>query len=259
MKNPINVLINIAIFIHLFIFITTNNTDGVNLNINNSENNNQGSIHDKEKDKVIDKIDESTKREIKEIKRLKKRTKLSACMALLRINLDRGNEKIKSLIVSSKFDKSTTYDFLTTLLIHNCIEKIKETEMEKILDPDNIFTYNQDLDERIMEITEEVNLSIQKDELNFTNEMKEILNDLKEAITSESTESNMTPEEVIGLFGIQLNQPGLIQYIFLGIGILLTVIIVFGGLYILLTNKKEKEKTKKDKKDRKKREKEKDQ
>ena len=255
MKNPINVLINITIFIHLFIFITTNNTDGVNLNINSSENNNQGNINT-EKDKVIDKIDESTKREIQEIKRLKKRNKLSACMAILRINLDRGNEKIKSLIGSSKFDKSTTYDFLTTFLIHNCIEKIKETEMEKILDPDNIFTYNKDLDERLMEITEDVNLSIQKEELNFTTEMKEILNDLKEAITSESTESNMTPEEVIGLFGIQLNQPGLVQYVFLGIGILLTIIIVFGGLYILLTNKKEKEKSKKDKRDRKKNKKE---
>jgi len=259
MKNPINVLINILIFIHLLIFITTNNIDGVNLNINSSDNNNQGSINDKEKDKIIDKIDESTKREIQEIKRLKKRTKLSACMAILRINLDRGNEKIKNLIDSSNFDKSTTYDYLTTLLIHNCIEKIKENEMEKILDPDNIFRYNQELDEKLMLITEEVNLSIQKEELNFTNEMKEILNDLKEAMNSESTESNMMIEEEIGLFGIKLNQPGLIQYCFLGIGILLTIIVVFGGLYILLTNKKEKEKSKKDKKERKKREKEKDQ
>ena len=44
--------------------------------------------------------------------------------------------------------------------------------MEKILDPDNIFTYVQDLDERLMEITEDVNLSIQKEELNFTKGLK---------------------------------------------------------------------------------------
>jgi len=209
---------------------------------------NTSSPNEKQDETSNPNIDDFTKKQIQEIKKLKKRTKLAACSAALRNSLDKGNDKLKKIIDNSKFDRSLTYDYLVLKVLGSCIEKIKEEEINTILSPDFVFSFNEKIDSDLIEINEAEFSKISS--LSYTNEMKELFADLKEANQSELNESNNIYEEEIGLFGIKLNQPGTLQYTFLGIGIFLTVLIVFGGLYLLFTNKKERENSKKKKKKR---------
>ena len=192
-------------------------------------------------------IDEKTVKEINEIKKLKRKTKLTACVSIVKNNLDQDNDKVKKLLVSTS-DKSATYDFILIKLIANCMSVITDDQIDKILDPDNIFKVLPE-EEKLL-----FNLNFTVSNLVYSPEMDEILNDLKEAISSEQTENIVNVEEEIGLFGIKLNQPGYLQYSFLLIGIILFLVIVCGGFWYLFSsskNKKDKKKKKKgDKEDK---------
>lgn len=188
-------------------------------------------------------IDEGIKKDIEDIKILKRKTKLAACSSILRNNLNKENQSLKTLIKNSKFDKEKTYDFAVVHMLNNCISKITQENIDTILDPDNMFNVNSKLESELLQL--DLKILDNKTDLEYTSEMLQIQADLKESMLSESIESNMTVEEEIGLFGIKLNQPGTLQYIFLFIGILLTLVIVFGGMYTLIYKEKSNKKKKK--------------
>jgi hypothetical protein len=188
-------------------------------------------------------IDDSIKKDVEDIKILKRKTKLAACSSILRNNLNNGNESMKAILKQTNFDKEKTYDYVVTYLLSNCVNSITQESVDSILDPDNIFTSNIKLENELFSINPK--LLENKKDLEYTNDMLLIQSDLKESILSESVETNMTVEEEIGIFGIKLNQPGTLQYIFLIIGILLTLIVVFGGMYSLIYKDKSNKKKKK--------------
>ena len=64
---------------------------------------------------------------------MKLRTKLLACMAILRNSLAQGNEDIRTTIKASRFDKAKTFDKISTAILHNCEKVITEKEMEKVI------------------------------------------------------------------------------------------------------------------------------
>jgi hypothetical protein len=74
-------------------------------------------------------------------------------------------------------------------------------------------------------------------ELEFTETEKIILNQINEASKGNEAETGIYEDE-IGLFGFKMSQLGSVSYYILIIVILVTLGIVFGGLYTLL--KKEK-------------------
>lgn len=189
-----------------------------------------------------DSIDETTKKDIQDIKTLKKRTKLAACFSLLRLNLEKGNENLKSLLRNTKFDKSETYNFIIYDTLNNCMSIIKDDQIDKILDPDNIFSYNTELDRSLIIINDKILNN--KRTLELSEELSFIVSELEEINKGEINE-NYAVEEEIGLFGFKLNQPGLLQYIFVVIGIALTSIVVLGGLFVIFRGKKDKNKKKK--------------
>ena len=74
-------------------------------------------------------------------------------------------------------------------------------------------------------------------ELKFTKEEEDLLNKINE-ISLNSEYDNAIPDDDIGFAGVKLNQLGITTYIFLVIGIIISFIIIFGGLYMLKKDKK---------------------
>ncbi len=59
-------------------------------------------------------------------------------MALVSNNLNEGNNNVKEAINNSKFDKSRSYDKILAAMLNNCVENIKDSEI------DHVKFYNQD-------------------------------------------------------------------------------------------------------------------
>ncbi len=188
-------------------------------------------------------IDDNIKKDIEDIKNLKRKTKLAACFSIVKNNLSKGNDNLVTIIKRSNFDKEKTYDYIVIHLLNNCINTITQESVDSILDPDNILNSNPKLENELLQLN--TNLLEGKKDLDYSPEMLQIQSDIKESMLSESIETNMAVEEEIGLFGIKLNQPGTLQYIFLLIGIALTLVIVFGGMYTLIYKDKSNKKKKK--------------
>ena len=69
-------------------------------------------------------------------------------------------------------------------------------------------------------------------ELTFTKVEEDLLNKINE-ISVNSEYDNAIPDDDIGFAGVKLNQLGWTTYIFTFIGIIISCIIIFGGLYAL--------------------------
>lgn len=67
-----------------------------------------------------------------DIERVKLRTKLLACMAILRNSLAKGNEDIRTAIKDSKFDKAKTFDKVAFTMLLNCKRVIKDEHVDKV-------------------------------------------------------------------------------------------------------------------------------
>jgi hypothetical protein len=76
-----------------------------------------------------DNIDQ-LKKDFEEIKTTKHRSKILSCMALLTNTLKQGNELFKSTI--SGTDKSKSYDKFIAVLLNNCIDTIKDNDIDKV-------------------------------------------------------------------------------------------------------------------------------
>jgi hypothetical protein len=67
-----------------------------------------------------------------EIKTIKLRSKIAACISLVSNNLNEGNNNVKEAITNSKFDKGKSYDKILATMLNNCVEKIKDSEIDNV-------------------------------------------------------------------------------------------------------------------------------
>ena len=199
---------------------------------------------------VLSAVESELKKDIEDVKNLKLKSKITACISLIRNSLHEGtNEHMQSTIRNSHFDKSKTYDKVIYLMLTTCTSKIKEANIDFILSPDNIL---KKLSEEYTELIVFNDDFLKESELDFSNEEKNLRKAVQEASSSEANENI---EEEIGLFGIKLSQYASIQYWFVIFALGMTSFIVFGGLYTIYARKQEKlnEKAAKKKKKKKKR------
>jgi hypothetical protein len=73
---------------------------------------------------------EQLKKDFEEIKTTKYRSKILSCMAILTHDLKEGNEIFRTAI--SKTDKSKSYEKFITALIADCVERIKDNEIDNV-------------------------------------------------------------------------------------------------------------------------------
>jgi hypothetical protein len=81
------------------------------------------------------------------------------------------------------------------------------------------------------------------DHISLTPEEESIMNKIND-ISVNSEYDNAIPEDDIGFAGVKLNQLGMTTYVFLAIGITISIVIIFGGLFMLKKDKKPKDKKK---------------
>merc|ERR1719362_2191505 len=101
--------------------------------------------------------------------------------------------------------------------------------MESILVPDAILSFNK-INSQLIEF--DIDYLKTSNELIFTKEEEDLLNKINE-ISVNSEYDNAIPDDDIGFAGVKLNQLGITTYIFMFIGIFISFVIIFGGLYAL--------------------------
>lgn len=178
------------------------------------------------------------KNDLDEISRVKKRSKIVACLSIIRNSLADGNQEVKAAIDNSKFDRSKSFDKIVVTMLNNCENKISDSEMEKILMPENILTMTP------------ISLNLIKFDkdllttgITFNEVELELLKEINEASQLISNDSTVQDEE-IGFMGFKLSQLGNSQYIFVFFLIGLIFVIIFGGFYMLKCKKKDVKKNK---------------
>ena len=53
-------------------------------------------------------------------------------MGLVSNNLNEGNNNVKEAINNSKFDKSRSYDKILSAMLNNCVENIKDNDIDNV-------------------------------------------------------------------------------------------------------------------------------
>ena len=53
-------------------------------------------------------------------------------MGLVSNNLNEGNNNAKEAINNSKFDKSRSYDKILSAMLNNCVENIKDNDIDNV-------------------------------------------------------------------------------------------------------------------------------
>lgn len=182
--------------------------------------------------------------DLQEIYQIKRRSKLVACMSILRNSLNDGNSNFKEALDNSSFDKSKSFDKLVVSILKNCEKSIKDPEMEGALTPENILNPLKSDSNLLKLINFDKNLL--STGVTLSEEESEILKDINESSQSIDTDVTIQDEE-IGFMGFKLSQVGRMSYVFVTIAVLLTVVIIFGGLYAVMCKKKEGKKEKKKK------------
>ncbi len=112
--------------------------------------------------------------------------------------------------------------------------KIFKTFKNKILTPDTLLTFNK-INSQLIEFDNDYFKSSK--ELTFTKEEENLLFRINE-ISVNTEYDNTIPDDDIGFAGVKLNQLGITTYIFLVIGIIISITIIFGGFYMLKKDKK---------------------
>lgn len=193
-------------------------------------------------------VDDKIKKDVEEIKHMKKKTKLTACTSLLRNSLDIGNKDVSDLISKSRFDASNTYEFIVTRILSNCVKQIKDDSIDKILDPENILKHLPEYD-NILTIDEEArNIITKGSNLDLNEDMIEVNNLIKESSNFESTENKILEDEDFGILGVKLGESGHFGNIMLILGFILIFIAITIGLSKLQKNQREREEGKRKKK-----------
>jgi hypothetical protein len=186
-------------------------------------------------------IQADLKKDLEEIQVIKKRSKLVACMSLIRNSLAEGNNDIKQALDNSSFDRSKSFDKIVVTILSNCEKNMKDTEMEKTLSPENIL--NPISSDSNLQRLIKFDKNILKDGINFSESESNILKEINDSTQSLDTDMTLQDEE-IGFMGFKLSKMGNVGSFFIILGLVLTFVIIFGGLYQLKSKKKETKKKK---------------
>lgn len=168
-------------------------------------------------------------------------SKISACLALIRNNLNDNNKNIKlsTAISKTKFDKSKFYDKSIASMLLHCVNEIKKDDIEQAISVKNITESISKIPRLIdIDFTKINTVELSKDEQDLFTEIKKAGN-IQEVI-------NLNPEDEVGFLWFRLEQIGELSYYFALIGLFMFVVIVLGGMYAI--NKSSKEKKQKNKK-----------
>ena len=178
------------------------------------------------------------KKDLEEIVTIKKRSKLVACMSIVRNSLAEGNSLIKDALDSSSFDRSKSFDKIVLTMLSNCEKSIKDPEMENALNPENILSPVSGENDLSRLIKFDKNLLSNTDSISFNKNESNILKEINDS--SQSMDSDVTlQDEEIGFMGLKLSQMGKSGYLFIILALVLVGVIIFGGLYALKCKKKD--------------------
>lgn len=176
-------------------------------------------------------------KDLDEINTTKRRSKLAACMSIIRNSLASGNVEIKSALSKISEDKSKAFDRIVLSITKNCVNSIKQQEIDKVLNPDNILTPSDEMKHLLKFDPKLIEGNVEPDAMEI-----ELTKDINEALVSFDSDVASQDEEV-GFAGVKLSQLGYWNYLFVVLAFLIFFIVVLGGLYSLM--RKEKKNAKK--------------
>jgi len=187
---------------------------------------------------------ENLKKDLEEISSIKKRSKIVACMSIVRNSLSEGNYNVKEVLDNSPFDRSKSFDKIVVTMLSNCERNIKDSQMEEALTPENILTPVQSESSLAKLIQFDKNLFRSMSEITITEAEQSILNEINDSTQTYDADVSVQEEE-IGLMGLKLSQLGKSTYFIIYFILLLVLVVIFGGLYVLTCKKKETKNKKK--------------
>lgn len=78
------------------------------------------------------KFDEDLQSDYDELITIKNRTKLAACLILIKNSLAKGNNDVIKTLKETKHDKEKTYDKIVAMMTDSCYNKIDKVTIEKV-------------------------------------------------------------------------------------------------------------------------------
>ena len=128
------------------------------------------------------KLDDDLQKDLDEVLLVKNRSKIAACMLIMRTNLAKGNQNVINVLKDSKHDKEKTYDKIVAMMLDNCYNNIKHSVVEKILQPENI-SYWEESFEELLAFNKNV-FQIIGPELKYIPSEKFILDDIDKVVAN---------------------------------------------------------------------------
>ena len=179
---------------------------------------------------------EELNNDLERISYIKEKSKIVACMSLVRNTLSEENKNIKNALEGSEFNRSISFEKIILAILNNCKNNINDAEIEILLNPDNILTFVSEnknytdlikFDKNILK-----NLNLNSDE-SF---IKSVINTSLQNIESDY---DYKEEELRYLsFEDKLYEWGKGLNLFISITVVMIIFIFCGGLYMLLCQKK---------------------
>ena len=172
-----------------------------------------------------------------EILKTNEKSKIVACMSLVRNSLAEENKNVKIALDNSKFHRSKSFDKLIIAMITNCEKSITEQEMEQLLNPENILSPVSVNENYSQLIKFDKNILRDLEKIEYTVEEIYVQKEIDEAMKVEETDFAFQVEEV-GILGSKFSEFGKFYNFFIVIAVIMSVIILLAGLYVILCKKK---------------------
>jgi len=113
---------------------------------------------------------------------VKNRSRIAACMLLIRNNLSNENKKVISVLAETKHDKEKTYNKIVAMMLDNCYSKIDQATIEKVLKPESLDKWDESY-EKLLEFNKNV-FQIIGPELKFSNRESFILDEISKVTSN---------------------------------------------------------------------------
>jgi hypothetical protein len=181
--------------------------------------------------------EEELKIDKQEILKTIKKSKIVACMSVVRNSLAEENKNVKIALDDSKFDRSKSLDKLIIAMIANCEKSITEQDMQQLLNPENILSPVSVNENYSHLIKFDKNILRDLEKIEYTVEEIYVLKEIDEAMEVEETDFAFQEEEV-GNLGSKFSEFGKFYNIFIVIAVIMSVTILLAGLYVILCKKK---------------------
>jgi hypothetical protein len=81
----------------------------------------------------INQFDKDLQQDIDELETVKNRTKIAACMMILRTSMSKGNKNVTQALKETKHDKKITYDKIIASMLESCYSSIDDSLANEIL------------------------------------------------------------------------------------------------------------------------------